>query len=140
MLEAIISLRRDNKTDKIGGKETAIKEVGDIIAVKKSPAIWGSEEKKKFLIVFLKDDALEASMKRDRRIYPYAVFEDVETPWGTESQRVSRSGYRVDTAAFVASPALDPTVETGPVKPTGKDCLELKDLIIADGRRSLADG
>jgi len=136
MLEAIVDLRRDNKTGKIGGKATAEKQVGDIICVKKSPAIWSKKEKERFLIVLLKDDAIEAEMgKRSLQVHPYAVVEEVETPFGPENDVINRSRYKVDHAAFKDTDALNPAKETSAVKPLGKDSLELADMTLDEKAR-----
>jgi hypothetical protein len=76
MLEVCISLRRgDYGEGKIAEGEKDIKKAGDIIVAKKSPAPWGKEERRLFLITFLEDDILEAEIAKDKvRSYPYAVY------------------------------------------------------------------
>jgi hypothetical protein len=100
MLEAIISLRRKRAGDAIGSCDTDRKKCGDIIAVKKSPATWGAKEVDgvNFVIRKWEDPALEASMRRDRLVYPYAVFDEVETPKGTERDMVCRSSLRASAS------------------------------------------
>jgi len=135
MLEAIVDLRRNNTTGKIGDKDTATKKTGDIICVKKSPAVWGKKEKEDFLIVFLDDPVLEASMNKSFKIYPYKVIDDVETPVGTEKEMVNRSKYKIDHTPFVGTDSLDTSKEVGAVKPSGKDNLELADMTLDDKAR-----
>ena len=131
MLEAIIDLRRNNETGKIGDKNTDTKQVGDIICVKKSPAVWGKKEKEDFLIVKLKDDALEADMKTGLKIYPYAVMEDGEV--------INRSKLKIDHTEFIGTDSLDTKKETGAVSPRGKDSFEIKDLPVDEAPRVLTD-
>lgn len=141
MLEALISLRRDSETLAIGAGETDMKWVGDVLAVKKSPAIWGNEEKRLFLITYLNDPELEAGVD-EVKAYPYAktiqradengVLQDVVT---------NRSTYRVDLDMFLGSPGLDPEdITTEPCSPTIKtgddaDHLVKADLIFDDADR-----
>ena len=141
MLEALISLRRDPDTLEIGAGEKTAKWVGDVLAVKKSPAIWGNEEKRLFLIALLDDPELEAGID-EMKAYPYAktiqradengVLQDVVT---------NRSTYRVDLDFFLGSPGLDPEDITnepcGPTTKTGDDADHLvkADLIFDDSDR-----
>ena len=141
MLEALISLRRDPDTLEIGADEKAAKWVGDVLVVKVSPAIWGNEEKRLFLIALLDDSELEAGVV-EVKAYPYAktvqrpdengVLQDVVT---------NRSRYRVDLNMFVGSPGLDQENITeepcGPTIKTGEHAgyLEKADLIFDDADR-----
>ena len=76
MLEALISLRRNEGDGTIGGCETACEKAGDILLVKKQPCEWGGDEKTMFLITYLDDPALEASMNNEKLGLPYAVRND----------------------------------------------------------------
>jgi len=86
VLEALISLRRD-ENDKIRGAETDEKKEGDFIVVKKKPCEWGSKEIDRFRIIDHQNDALEASMTKDVMVLPYAVYDK-------EGNMVNRSKYR----------------------------------------------
>ena len=67
MLEALVSLR-------IQG-ETALKKRGDIIVVKLAGSPWGSEERKRFMIVQFEDAELEAKLtERRTKDNPYPVI------------------------------------------------------------------
>jgi len=134
MLEILVSLRRSKDVDrKISGLEKPNKKAGDIIVAKKSPAPWGTEEKRLFLITLLKDDVLEASMG-DLAVHPYAVYGEPGEE-GQPAEMISGSRYKVNvnvkdpTCLFIDSPGLDPDDMTEPVPPNGKDYLELSDLI-----------
>lgn len=121
MLEALISLRRTRGEGEIGGAEKALKKTGDIIVVKKSPAVWGSDEKKFFLIVKIKDDELETKITDGVMIHPYAEYVDDEM--------TSRSVKQVDiTKIPTDSPGLDPKIEQGAIDVGAKKYLELSDL------------
>lgn len=53
--------------------QTRVKALGDIIVAKLSPAVWGIEEFKKFLVVQFEDDELEGrlrQMKKSGEPYP----------------------------------------------------------------------
>jgi hypothetical protein len=129
MLEIIVSLRRTQGDGEIGGAENSVRKVGDILVAKKSPAVWGSDEKKFFLITYLKDDDLENSMPHDTLSYPYVVKNE-------KKAIINRSKYKVNLDMFEDSPGLDPEDTTSePVKPNGKDYLELSDLIFDDSAR-----
>jgi hypothetical protein len=131
MLEIGISLRRNHNDGEIGGDQTDIKKVGDIIVAKKQPCAWGTQEKLLCLITYLKDDELEASMTGDILINPY----EKAIPEG-EMISHNRCTYRVDTDMFIGSPGLDPHDSTSePVKPNGKDYLEKTDLEFNDEDR-----
>jgi hypothetical protein len=129
MLEIIVDLCRKN--GKISGGNTTERLAGDIILAKKQPCLWGNEEKKLFLITYLKDDELEKSMEKDIIINPYGVYDKVYTSDNKiELDLVNRSKYRVNLDMFEGSDGLDPeNVTQEPVKPNGKEYLELKDLI-----------
>jgi len=137
MLEALISLMRDEQ-GAIGGAESATSKVGDFICVQKvGSAIWGNREMKEdFLIALYKDDALEASMgEKTKKVLPYAVTEDIETPFGTESATINQSGRRVDISMFEGSDGLDPEVSCGAVAPNGKEYLDVSDTILDESGR-----
>jgi len=139
MLEACISLRRTGGEGTIGGAEKYEKKTGDIICVKKSPAVWGEMEKKFFLISYLRDDALEATVD-EVSVYPYAVNVEVESEQEDEPstlKMINRSKYRVDLSMFSGSSGLDPTDATSePVSPNEKEYLELSDMIFDDSDRT----
>ncbi len=132
MLEVLVSLRRDNNS--ISGKDTALKKTGDILVVKKSPAVWGKKEMEDFLIIFLKDDDLENSMESNVKVNPYAVYEEVETPEGVEFDMLTRSKYRVDISKFSDTESLDTTKEVGAVLLDG-EVATLSDLILDEEER-----
>ena len=123
MLEALVSLRRTGGTGEIAGSEKTLKKAGDILVVKKSPALWGADEKRFFLIVKLKDDDLEATIKdeRDVIVHPFAEYVD--------GIMVTRCAKPVDLSTIPAdSPGLDAKVESGPIDVGAKGYLEESDL------------
>lgn len=127
MLEICVSLRRTQGNGAIGGGEKTEKLKGDIICAKVSPAVWGKEEKKLFLITLLDDSTLQAKVEAGDTVisYPYAVYDESDPP-----EMINRSKYRVDLDMFTDSPGLDPEDESEPVAPNGKDNLEISDLIL----------
>lgn len=137
MLEAAISLRRDKATSTIGGKETPTKLKGDFMEVRKSPGGWEETERKRFLIHYHKDDALEASMTGERLRSPYPVYDDIDDgAGGTVHTLINRSSYRVPLEMFTGSPGLDPDDATSePVEPNNKEFTELSDLDFDDSSR-----
>lgn len=132
MLEALVSLRRDNES--ISGKDTALKKTGDILVAKKSPAVWGKKEMEDFLIIFLKDDDLENSMDSNVKVNPYALYEEVETPDGIVVDMLTRSKYRVDISKFSGTESLDTKKEVGAVLLNG-EAVMLSDLILDEEER-----
>lgn len=74
MLEMLITLRRaqgegaiggaNRHTGMVKGRLAASKIAGDVVCVKKSPAVWGAMEKKNMLITYLDDPDLEAEVDR----------------------------------------------------------------------------
>jgi len=136
MLEIIVDLCRKN--GKIGGGNTTERLAGDIILVKKQPCIWGNEEKKLFLITYLKDDDLEKSMEKDFIVNPYSVYDEVDTSDNKiELDLVNRSKYRVNLDMFKGSDGLDSeNITQEPVKPNNKEYLEIKDLILDEEFRT----
>jgi len=123
MLEALVSLRRTSGTGEIGGAERGLKKAGDIIVVKVSPAVWGSEERKHFLIVKLKDDALEAEIAKNDGVIIHPYSEMIDTVM------VTRCSKPVDLTTIPAdSPGLDAKVESGPIDVGAKGFLEPSDL------------
>ena len=67
MMEILVDLCRDQGKGEVGSGEKSTKKVGDIICAKKSPAVWGNEEKRLFLITYLED--LETENKKDNLYY-----------------------------------------------------------------------
>ena len=132
MLEALVSLRRDNNS--ISGKDTVLKKTGDILVIKKSPAVWGKKEKEDFLIIFLRDDDIESSMESNVKVNPYAIYEEIETPEGSEFDILTRSKYRVDISKFSDTESLDATKEVGAVLLNG-EAVTLSDLILDEEER-----
>lgn len=127
MLEALVSLRRTRGESTIAGAEHDLKKCGDIIVVKKSPAVWGTDEKKFFLIVYLEDAALEARVDAagGLLVHPFAKFDD------KTKVMTSRSEYRVniDALKVLNLPNLDPAdVTETPYKPPAKEAFKLTDL------------
>jgi len=122
MLEALVSLRRTGGIGAIAGSEKTLKKAGDILVIKKSPALWGADEKRFFLIVKLKDDDLEATMKDgDVVVHPFAEYVD--------GIIVNRCAKPVDLTAIPAdSPGLDASVESGAIDIGAKGYLEQSDL------------
>lgn len=134
MLEILVSLRRRNIDNVIGGKDTFDKKCGDIICVKKQPCNWGTEEKRLFLITCLDDPTLEASLNKNECVFPYAVYD-------SEDKLINRSKYRVDVNMFTGSSGLDPNDTTSePVPPESGSInpnhLVLGDLIFDDSDRT----
>ncbi len=146
MLEALIDLRRSGTTKEINRSEKPSKKCGDIIVVKKSPAIWGKKEKEYFLIVYLQDDKLEANMGKNLQVHPYSIYKAEETPLGeSENYLATRSKYKVDINMFDGSPGLDEKVEIGAIQPTKdkdgepvyeKSYLTISDLILDETDRT----
>lgn len=130
MLEICVSLRRSQGEGTIGGSLKPTKMMGDIIAAKVFPAVWGEMEKRFFLITLLDDPTLESKISIGNVFsYPYAVYDDNEN----DPKIMNRSKYRVDLDMFIGSPGLDPDDNTSePCPPNGKDNLELSDLIFDD--------
>jgi hypothetical protein len=132
MLEIAVDLRFGKNETTIGAAEkpTFGKMVGDILVAKISPAKWGTEERRLFLITYLDDPALEAQLVAAESIvisYPYATY---DADWNM----LLRSEKRVDTAMFTGSDGLDPKVVTnGAVEPTtAASSLDLGDLTTAE--------
>ena len=132
MLEALVSLRRRRGGNRAIGQRDSIREKrGDIICVKISPCVWGRKERKRFLIVKLRDVTLEADMVASDstvRVFPYAKY--------TDTQLVNRSTRQVDIAEFTGTDALDPDIEVGAVDRQGKERLTKADLLFDDNERS----
>ena len=77
MLEALVSLRRSQGTGTIGGADTSLKKAGDVICIKKSPAVWGTIERQYMLITKFNSPSLEEELGDDEvMICPFARFED----------------------------------------------------------------
>ena len=119
MLEICVSLRRAASDGVIGGADhTPEKLPGDIVSAKVSPAVWGTQEKKTFLITKLDDSAVEALITDTVISYPYAVYLEEGEGEDARTVMINRSKYRVDLDMFVGSPDLDPEDETSePVAP-----------------------
>lgn len=121
MLEGFVSLRRAGGEGAIAASEKTLKKAGDIIVVKKSPAVWGHDEMRFGLIVKIKDDELEARITDGVIVHPYAEYID--------GVMVNSSSKQVDiTKIPTDSPGLDPTVEQGAIDIGEKKYLDLTDL------------
>ena len=125
MLEVCIDLRRgDAGEGAVAGSDNVVMKAGDIIVAKKSPAVWGTDERLLFLIAFLEDDALEATIPDGEiQSYPYRVLSGNRV-LNQSKHRVkvgqSIEGIVQDTM-FAESPGLDPTDDTSePSSPTTK--------------------
>ena len=131
MLEACVSLRRTGGEGIIGGAETSSKKAGDILCVKKSPAVWGEMEKKYCLITYLDDANLEKLLEnKDIIAYPYAKMG--KDNYGNPIM-LERSEMKVDINRFEGSSGLDANaIKTSPTKPNGKECLAVTDLAIGE--------
>lgn len=136
MLEILVNLNR-GQDGQIDSGTSPKSKAGDIIVAKKQPCVWGEEEKRIFLITYLKDDELESSMDGEIISSPYAIYDEVDMGNGkVEKDLMNPSKYRVDLAMFEGSAGLDPTNTTQePVTPNGKDYLEISDLILDDNFR-----
>lgn len=136
MLELLISLRRSGGVGEVGGatrtaEDTGLyaKEAGDIIVVKRSPAVWGHMERRYFLIALYQDDDLEdemASRGMENIIHPFMAIDIDEER--NAPQIMERCAYQVDLDMFTGSPGLDGSVESGAVAPNGKAHLDFSDL------------
>lgn len=145
MLEVLVSVREQNKEDKDG---FVYKKPGDIIVAKISPAVWGNEEKKRFLITYLDDADLEASLREVQerlndptvvRVYPYKKLKDYEHQVWMKDKYVrdrqsvleNRSTKIVDLNHFASklNDLRDKRKSFEAIKPDGKECLERPDLL-----------
>ncbi len=121
MLEALVSLRRGGGNGPIASAEKITKKAGDILVVQKSPAVWSIEEMRFFLIVKLKDDALEGRMVDRVLSYPYAKYED--------GKMINRSTRKFDYKKLPGdSPGLNSGIVSGPIDVGKKKHVELSDL------------
>jgi len=133
VLEILVSLRRAKGVGAVGNPENGIKKTGDILVAKKMPCVWGTEERKNFLITVLDDPSLEAKMGDKKSLsYPYAVTEADEN--GIQHV-VNRSSFRVSLAHFPDVSGWNKIVEHGAtppygtILPHGKPNLEVSDLL-----------
>jgi len=130
MLEILVSLRRKEGNGVIGGSEKKEKKLGDILVAKKRPCVWGSEEKKNFLVTLLDDPELEERMGDKKVIsYPYAVHEIDDDG---NSVVVNRSKLRVkmsDFPDFTGFNSFQTDIERDVVVPESKSYLGLDDLL-----------
>jgi len=135
MLEALVSLRRTKGTGAIGGDLKPGKAVGDILVVKKSPAVWGEMEKRYMLITYLDDPALEASIGDMGVItLPFARTKAHE-------QYVERCTRRIDISKFTGTEGLDADITVSePTCPKDGDSVAAKDLIVVAPEPGDVDG
>ena len=126
MMEILVDLCRDQGKGEVGSGEKSTKKVGDIICAKKSPAVWGNEEKRLFLITYLED--LETENKiNEVLIYPFAIYEEDENGF---TICLNRSIYKVNLIMFEIN-----DINSEPCSPNEKDYLEKTDLIFDDSIR-----
>ena len=139
MLEILVRLQ-DNP--RVSSKNPPKRE-GDIIVAKLSPAIWGSEEKKHFLLTYLEDAELEARVRATNNntiIFPYseAGFKDIRLDDETGKKVIQKKtmtnlcSKRVDIKKDFKNSEVDikdkgKSLEK--IKPDSKDKLTLLDLI-----------
>jgi len=133
MLEICVSLRRTEGVGQIGGSENDMKKVGDIICAKLSPAVWGSMERRYFLLTYLDDPETELfMMQRNLDVYPFKRLTEAGSGEHAYQSIAERCCYKVDTSMFIGTEGLDPSVEVqSPTPPNGKPNLETTDLIIS---------
>jgi hypothetical protein len=132
MLEICASLRRSQGVGAIAAADKIEKKVGDIIAVKTQPAVWGRDEKRFFLITLLDDPVLEAELTKSVVSYPYCICTEEDDGNGMSKMKmINRSKYKIDLDMFIGSPGLDPSNMSEPVPPTGGS-INPTHLVIAD--------
>ena len=120
MLEMLVDLCRSycGCSLEIGGAEglPSERQAGDILCVKRTPAIWSDKERALYLITYFDMPELEWSMgESDLRAFPFAVRETFSNVTVT----VCLSPFIVDLDMFEGSPGLDPEVPCGAVFPNG---------------------
>jgi hypothetical protein len=87
MLEALI---------RITDSQTKLKAKGDIVAVKLTGSPWGYEEKRRFLVVEMKDDALEAQLNAIKAAgEPYPVITNPYAEYDGD-EMIVRSSKKLD--------------------------------------------
>lgn len=108
MLEAIVALRRGNHGEgEIGesDKPWAGKFTGDILAVKRKPCEWGTEEWRLFRIIDLEDDELEQDMVNKKEYVRPTPYMEIDPETGKtvfSTVRVKLEDFDWDTEDVIA--------------------------------------
>jgi hypothetical protein len=135
MLEMAVSLQRSGDLGDIGSKgETDLKKIGDVLVMKKSPAIWSEMERKFFLITVLNDPVLEMEMG-SREVWSLPFIRQTHTIIdGEEDFKIEAiSSFRVDINLFTGTTGLDPSIAVAePTTPSTGPELLLTDLVEDD--------
>ena len=104
MLEALVNLARRSGVGAANSQPNLI--YGEVIVVKKAPAVWGRDEKQFFMVTYIQDDDLEATLDSGVLAYPYP------------GKVVDMTQFTVPTTA----------ISNKPQHPKGKDHLTPADL------------